>query len=297
MSFIWGTQTSDQWLPVRLVDAADLHTPETSIAYGSVTCFYKAAGGEGETEYTVGDAQWTEQGSGNYWLHIGASEFASNCLYVVTVKATGCKDFNFVVDSEALSWSSFLTGWSVTRASYLDALNTGGQLANTTNAATFKAAGFSTHTAANVKAAIEAGGSTLATIAGHVGTILTQTDSVEGSQATILANIATAKTVIDAIDTLTKAAGDGDLAALVTAVAALNNLSQAQVLAAEITELAATPGASPTLEEAIAFLYMKLRNKLTETATAQTIANDAGDTIATAEMSDDGTTFTKGEFA
>lgn len=64
-----------------------------------------------------------------------------------------------------------------------------------------------------------------------------------------------------------------------------------------LAELAqAVPPATPTFEEAVMFLYMALRNKLTVTSTEKSVFNDAGTKIAKATLSDDGTTFTKDEF-
>lgn len=71
----------------------------------------------------------------------------------------------------------------------------------------------------------------------------------------------------------------------------------AAVLAGTVTEISAVPAASPTLAEALAFLYMGLRNKLTCTASQEQIHNGAGAVVATAALSDDGTTFTREEFA
>ena len=64
-----------------------------------------------------------------------------------------------------------------------------------------------------------------------------------------------------------------------------------------IAELTADPGATPTLQKAVMLAYMAIRNQGTETASARTIKNNAGTTILTAAMTDDGTTFTKGKFA
>lgn len=71
----------------------------------------------------------------------------------------------------------------------------------------------------------------------------------------------------------------------------------AGVLGATLAELAAVPGASPTLAQAVEFLFMALRNKLTTTTTQTKISNDAGAAIATATVTDDGTTFTRNEYA
>jgi len=63
-----------------------------------------------------------------------------------------------------------------------------------------------------------------------------------------------------------------------------------------LTELGvASPSASPTFEDAIMLLYMAIRNANTATATARAVKNDAGTQIASAVMSDNGTTFDQGK--
>ncbi len=111
--------------------------------------------------------------------------------------------------------------------------------------------------------------------------------------------LATTATAIKAVTDLLPNAGALSSLATAAAVAALNNVSTAQVLAqmnaaldAAITELAADPGTTPTTRTALMLLYMNLRNAGTTTATAQTIKNNAGATILTKALSDDGTTFT-----
>jgi hypothetical protein len=66
-----------------------------------------------------------------------------------------------------------------------------------------------------------------------------------------------------------------------------------------LTELtsASAPDATPTLANAVMLQYMALRNKLTTTASRMHIHNDASAAIASAILSDDGTTFTRGEFS
>lgn len=102
------------------------------------------------------------------------------------------------------------------------------------------------------------------------------------------------------------AAGAG-LTVLATAasISALNDISTADVNAQVVdvirtdtaTELSAVPAASPNLHAMVQFMYMAVRNKETQTASARTVANDAGTAIASSTVSDDGTTYTKGEFA
>lgn len=71
----------------------------------------------------------------------------------------------------------------------------------------------------------------------------------------------------------------------------------AAIAAITITELAAIPAASPTLAQALALLYMALRNKVDVTATAKEIHTDAGAVLATKTLSDDATTYSETKMA
>jgi hypothetical protein len=63
-------------------------------------------------------------------------------------------------------------------------------------------------------------------------------------------------------------------------------------------ELAAVPAANASLASKIGWLFALARNKLTQTATTQTLRNDADSAaIAASAVSDDGTTFTRDKFA
>lgn len=55
------------------------------------------------------------------------------------------------------------------------------------------------------------------------------------------------------------------------------------------------PPATPTVTQALMYLYMALRNASKATATERSIENDAGTKIAKATMSDNGTTFDQGK--
>lgn len=64
-----------------------------------------------------------------------------------------------------------------------------------------------------------------------------------------------------------------------------------------IAEMAqGTPSATPTLEDAIMYLYMHWRNETTTTNSTHSLKNDGGTVIAKSTISDDNTTFTKGEY-
>lgn len=61
-------------------------------------------------------------------------------------------------------------------------------------------------------------------------------------------------------------------------------------------ELAAVPAATSSLKDKLTYLFMMARNKVTQTATTRLLkADDGTTTVATETVSDDGTTFTKGE--
>ena len=101
-------------------------------------------------------------------------------------------------------------------------------------------------------------------------------------------------TVVDAIkaktDNLPAApAATGDIPSAATIATA--------VVGETMTELASIPGASPTLKQAIALLYMALRNKVDIDATTKEIDTDAGTVLATKTLSDNGTTYTEAKMA
>jgi hypothetical protein len=95
----------------------------------------------------------------------------------------------------------------------------------------------------------------------------------------------------------------GDAMALTDAAfepnrAASINAQVLDVLAVDvIAELTADPGATPTLIKAIQFLFMKARNKEEITDTSRTVTNDAGTTILTHTITDNGVTLTKSKVA
>lgn len=63
-------------------------------------------------------------------------------------------------------------------------------------------------------------------------------------------------------------------------------------------ELASVPAATSSLKDKLTWLFMMARNKLTQTSGAATLRNDADSAnVATAPTSDDGTTFTRGEWS
>lgn len=96
-------------------------------------------------------------------------------------------------------------------------------------------------------------------------------------------------------------------AAVITAAAIATDAIDADALAADavteiwakaMTELSAAPAVTGTVLQALEWIFLLARNKLTQTATTQTLRNDADNAnLSTSTVSDDGTTFTRGEWS
>lgn len=133
--------------------------------------------------------------------------------------------------------------------------------------------GLSTLTAAQVNAEVD-------TALADVGVTPTVTGRIDAAVST-RASQASVDTIDDFLDT--------EIAAI---KAVTDQLSAAQA------EPSAVPAANATPLEKIAWLAALARNKVTQTSTVQSLRNDADSgNIATAAVSDDGTTFTRGEWA
>lgn len=91
---------------------------------------------------------------------------------------------------------------------------------------------------------------------------------------------------------------------ILTASTNFNDISPSEVNAEVVdvletdthAESASVPAATSSLKDKITYMFTLNRNKMTQTATTTTLRNDADSAnISTSTVSDDGTTFTKGE--
>lgn len=103
-----AVKDTDKWFPVRLVDSTDHATPEPSKVFGDITCKYGFEAATSESTHTVTTNEWKEQGDGNYWLGIGASEFTSEGKYIVKIECAGCDDYNFVVEVKDKTFAALI---------------------------------------------------------------------------------------------------------------------------------------------------------------------------------------------
>lgn len=135
-----------------------------------------------------------------------------------------------------------------------------------------------------------------------------QTDWANGGRLDNILDARASQTSVDDLPTnaelaTSQAAADD---ATLAAIAALNNLSAAQVNAEVLdvlnvdtfAELASIPAATTTLTNMLRLIYAFCANEVRETASVQTLRNRADSaTIGTASVADDGTTYTRDSFS
>ncbi len=142
-------------------------------------------------------------------------------------------------------------------------------------------------------------GAGVAKMAGTLQTLDALDTAQDAQHADTQSKADTIDTVVDAIKAVTDLLPDsGALSSLSTLTAAQVNAQVLDVIAtdviAQLTQGA--PPATPSLQQAIMYLYQTWRNKVTESATEWKSYDDAGSTeICKRTVSDDGTTFTAGE--
>lgn len=129
------------------------------------------------------------------------------------------------------------------------------------------------------------------------GTTVAAATMVNGLASGTITAAVIATGAIDA-DALAASAISAIQAGLSTLTAAQVNAEVVDVVRVDaLSELTAVPSPTPTLDKALLFLYMALRNRMTVTGADQKIHNDAGSVIATSALSDDGATFTRAKFS
>ncbi len=143
------------------------------------------------------------------------------------------------------------------------------------------------------------------TLDGKIDTIDTNVDAIlVDTGATLDGKIDTIDGIVDAIlvDTaVIGAAGAGltDLGGMSAAMKAEVNAEALDVLVTDThAEPAGVPAATSSIKDKLSWLFTLARNKGTQTAATKTLRNDAdGADIGTSSVSDDGTTFTRGEWS
>ena len=122
-------------------------------------------------------------------------------------------------------------------------------------------------------------------VTGAVGSVTGAVGSVTGAVGSVTGNVGGNVT--------------GSVGSLAAQAKADVNAEVVDALATDTyAELGAVPAATASLKDKITWLYMLARNARLTTASADKVRNDANSSdVATAALSDDGTTFTRGEYA
>jgi hypothetical protein len=158
----------------------------------------------------------------------------------------------------------------------------------TANALEQAPTGGSAPTVAQIRTEMDDNSTKLAAIVADTNEL--QTDWANGGRLDLILDIIAADTTTD----------------IPALIAALNNLSAAQVNAEVLdvlvtdtfAEPSAPPAATASLKDKLGWMAALHRNKRTQTATTELVRNDADNaTIGTATKSDDGTTYIRGEYS
>ena len=129
-----------------------------------------------------------------------------------------------------------------------------------------------------------------------------QTAANQFDDLALASALATVNAYVDELETRLTAARAGyldNLSGGPVATAADVNAQVLDVLTVDtFAELSGVPAATASLKDKIGWLFMLARNKRLTTGTSDKVRNDgdSGD-VATATVSDDGTTFTRGEWS
>lgn len=222
--------------------------------------------------------------SGMYYLDLTSTEMNADCVaIIVKTSSSGAKTTPIVLyPEEAGNIRVNVTAYGGTAGTF-----SGGRPEVNTSHAAGTAWGSGAITAASIATgAIDA--DAIADNAIDAGAI--------ASDAITAAKIATG-----AITSAKFAAGAIDAAAVATGAIDADALAAdavTEIWGKAMTELAGVPGVTGTVLEALEWIFLLARNKVTQTATTQTLRNDADNaSLATAAVSDDGTTATRAEWA
>ena len=82
-------QSVEMELPCILIDDTDFKSPETGVAFGSVTVKYGKAGASAQTTKTLNTGNWIEVGTGDYRIKFSTSESDTLGLFTYTVTGSG----------------------------------------------------------------------------------------------------------------------------------------------------------------------------------------------------------------
>lgn len=164
--------------------------------------------------------------------------------------------------------------------------NVGGNVVGSTASVTGAVGSVTGNVGGNVVGSVGSVTGAVGSVTGNVG------GNVTGSVGSIATGgIASASFASGAITAAAIATGAIDADAIATDAVT-------ELWSPTFSDLSAVPGATASVFAGLNFMYMMTRNKLTQTATTQTLfKDDSATAVGTATVSDDGTTFTRGKLS
>lgn len=143
----------------------------------------------------------------------------------------------------------------------------------------------------------------LNTILGLINQIKAKTDAlpadpasitgVNSSRDSVLAAVSANEVKIDAVSASVDTINSGGVKLNAQGKTDVRTEAAAGLTQVNLSELTVTPGATPTLSEAVMLQYMALRNKTENTENLMKIYKDNGTVLSNAYLSDAGNVFTK----
>ena len=93
-----GTQLTDKWYNVHLVDIVDFVTAETTVARADVTFKVWTGNATSKTTATLADADWKERGDGDYGVQVGLVEWTAAGEWVLELSGSAFKTERLLIE-------------------------------------------------------------------------------------------------------------------------------------------------------------------------------------------------------
>lgn len=252
--------------------------------------------------------------SGDTYARLGAPAGASVSADVAAVKSDTAAILDDTGTSGVVVAAGSKTGYSLTATTGLgnQTANITGNLSGSVGSVTGAVGSVTGNVGGNVAGSVASVTGAVGSVTGNVGgNVAGSVASVTGAVGSVTGNVG--GNVTGSVGSV--AAGGITAASLATDAITADKIAADAIGSSELAATAATeiatavwavvgaePGSVPALNAALSakidWIFALARNKITQTATTQALRNDADSAnLATAAVSDDGTTFVRGEWS
>ena len=292
--------TASQEIPLGyFVDSLDGNTEETGLSIANTDIKLWKNGATSLANKNSGGA--THMANGVYYCVLDATDTNTLGGLVVFVHVSGALAVR--VECEVLPavvYDSLIAGSDRLQV-HVDEMTAGVITATVIATGAVDADALATDAVTEIQSGL-ATASALSTVAGYVDTevaaIKAKTDLIPASPAAVGSAMTLAPDAVNAAALASDAVAEIQ-SGLSTLTAGDVNAQVVDVLVTDTYgEPGSVPGATSSLKDKIGWVFMLARNKRMTTATADKVRND-GDSadVGSATLSDDGSTFTRGEYA